>query len=155
MRRRLDVREVRSREGGFTLTEVLVALVILGVAVFGVVGAMGASMVASDVHRKTVTADSILRSYAERLNGAVYQECATTAVAQYQPAGVGVTVPAGFTASVTNILYWNGDGSSSAPATFSANCATAPDFGVQQITIQVTANDGRAKQQVTILKRRL
>jgi len=155
MIRRLDARDIRSREGGFTLTEVLVALVILGVAVFGVVGAMGASMLASDVHRKTVTADSIIRSYAERLNGAVYQECATPAVSQYQAAGTGVTVPSGFTASVTNILYWNGDGSSSTPATFSANCAAAPDFGVQQITIQVTANDGRAKQQLTILKRRL
>ena len=142
-------------EDGFNLTEVLIAMVILGVAVFGVITAMGASIVASDVHRKAVTSDSIVRSYAERLNGAVYQECATPAAAQYQPAGTGVTVPAGFTASITNIKYWNGDGSSSTPATFSATCATAPDFGVQQITIQVSSTDGRGKQQLTILKRRL
>jgi len=148
-------RGIHRGEGGFTLPEVLVALVILGVAVFGIVTAMGASIVTSDVHRKSVTADSVLRSYAERLNGVVYRECATPAEPNYGPAGVGVTVPAGFTASITSINYWNGDGNTNTPATFSSTCAAAPDFGVQQITLEVDSTDGRAKQHVTILKRRL
>jgi type II secretory pathway pseudopilin PulG len=147
---------VRCRgEDGFTLTEALLALILLGTVVFGIMTAMGASIVASDVHRKSVTADSVLRSYAERLNGAVYRECATPAEANYSPAGVGITVPAGYAASITNINYWNGDGSSSSPATFSTTCAAAPDFGVQQVTIQVKSTDSRATQQMTILKRRL
>jgi hypothetical protein len=112
--------------------------------------------VTSDAHRKSVTSDAILRSYAERFSGAGYRECATPAEPNYQyPAVAGAAVPAGYTASITSIKYWNGDGSSSTPATFSTTCAASPDFGVQQITIQVRSNDGRGKQSVTILKRRL
>jgi Tfp pilus assembly protein PilV len=155
MNRRLAVRQRCRGEGGFTLTEALAALIILGVAVFGILTAMGASAVTSDVHRKSVTSDAIVKSWAERLNSVVYQECATAAVPQYQPAAMAVTVPTGFTASITSIRYWNGDGGTNTPATFSASCPGAPDNGVQQITLLVKSSDNRGKQQVTILKRRL
>ena len=151
-------------ESGFTLTEALLAMIILGVAVFGVVTAMGASIVTSDVHRKEVTADAVVKSWAERLNNAVYQECATPAVTQYQANQTGVTVPTGYTATITSIQYWNGAGDTNTAASFSATCPFGPapwnpgvsvDSGVQQITLRVTSSDNRGRQQITILKRRL
>ena len=140
-------RRVRCRgEDGFTLTEALLALIILGVAVvFGIMTAMGASIVASDVHRKTVTADSVapvVRGAAQRrrLPGMRDPGGAANYSAGRRRASRSRR---GYTASITNINYWNGDGSSSTPATFSTTCAAAPDFGVQQITIQVQSTDSR------------
>ena len=50
----------------------LAALIILGVAVVAIISAMGTSIVASDMHRKIVTDDAVVRTYAERLNAAPY-----------------------------------------------------------------------------------
>jgi Tfp pilus assembly protein PilV len=155
MTRRPAARRRCRGEGGFTLTEALAALIILGVAVFGIVTAMGASIVTSDVHRKNVTADAVLKSWAERLNSIPYQECATEGVPQYQPSAMSVNVPTGYTASIATVRYWNGDGATDTPATFSSTCPGAPDNGVQQLTLQVRSADGRGTQQLTILKRRL
>ena len=60
-------------------TEVLAAMMILSVAVIGMLSAIGASIVASDVQRKSVTADTLVQAYAEGLNAAPYADCATPA----------------------------------------------------------------------------
>lgn len=140
-------------EGGFTLTEVLVALVILGTAVVAIVAAMGASIALSDRHRQNVTADALVRTYAERLNKANYVPCAPPTQGQYQagPTGMNLTIPSNFTVSLVGIQYWNGDGSATTPASFSSSCTT--DKGIQQITIRAQSVPNRGFQQLTILKR--
>lgn len=50
---------------GFTLVEVLVAVVILGIAALGIIPAVQALVLSSENHRGQATADSVLRSYAE------------------------------------------------------------------------------------------
>lgn len=143
----------RDSEGGFTLAEVLVAMVILGTAIVAIVGAMGTSIVLADRQRQAVTADALVRTYAERLNKANYQACAPPTQAQYQagPAGMNLAIPSNFTVSLVSIQYWNGDGNAATPATFSPTCST--DKGVQQITIRAQSVPNRGFQQVTILKR--
>ena len=63
----------RSARGnaGYTLTEVLIAVTILMVAVTVIVGAMASGIVGSRIHRDIVTSDAVVRSYAEpgRLRG--------------------------------------------------------------------------------------
>jgi prepilin-type N-terminal cleavage/methylation domain-containing protein len=148
----------RDREGGFTITEVLVALVILGVAVVSIVGAMGTSIVLSDRHRQSVTADALVRTYAERLNKVNYVACAPATQSQYQagPTGMNLPIPTGFTVSLVSIQYWNGDGNATTPPTFTstrATCQANGDKGLQQITIQAKSNNNRGSQQLTVLKR--
>ena len=145
--------DLRDREGGFTLPEVLVALIILGVAVTAIISSLGTSIVVSDVHRKLVSADAVVRTYAERLDKATYVECATpTGAGFYQPGptGLNLPLPANFTASITSVEFWNGDN----PATFTGTCPGNPDSGLQKITIEAHSNDNRGRQTLTILKRR-
>jgi prepilin-type N-terminal cleavage/methylation domain-containing protein len=136
-------------EGGFTLTEVLAALVLLGLAVTAIVVAMGNSIILSDVHRRSVTADSIVRSYAEKLTASTdWADCATPSFAPYQPGFLQVDLPAGYHAAITDIQYWNGD----SPATFDATCP--PDNGLQRITLRAWRGNDLDAQQLEIVKRR-
>jgi prepilin-type N-terminal cleavage/methylation domain-containing protein len=161
----------RDREGGFTLTEVLVALVILGVAVVSIVGAMGTSIVLSDRHRQSVTADALVRTYAERLNIVHYVACTDmgpngmpadgSAPSLYLASSMGIASP-GFTITIVNqpalnsaIGFWKGDGSASTPPSYVdlATCKANGDKGLQQITIRAQASGNRGSQQLTVLKR--
>jgi prepilin-type N-terminal cleavage/methylation domain-containing protein len=133
------------RERGYTLTEVLVAVSILAVAVVVIVGAIGSSIFASGVHRDIVTSDAVVRRYAEQLvaKTTVYVSCA--APAQYPALA---NPPTGYSAAITDVDYWNG---SSSPATFDEECTT--DAGVQKITVQAQRTDGAGLQTLQFVKR--
>ena len=141
-------------EDGFTLPEVLAALIIMSLAVVAIVSALGNSIVLSDFHRKTVTADSFVRSYADRLGQAPYVACTSwtaTPPPQYQLVNpTNLKAPANFGNPQLTIEFWNGD----PPATFRGGC-NGTDAGIQKITILVSSTDGRAHEQLTILKRSL
>jgi prepilin-type N-terminal cleavage/methylation domain-containing protein len=131
-------------QAGYTLSEVLIAVVILAVAITSIVGAIGSSMFATRVHRDIVTADVVARGYAEQLVNATYAPCATPAS---YPAMLGV--PASFTASITSVKYW--DGTSTNPAAFGTTCTA--DHGVQQMTIVARRTNGAGLQTLQIVKR--
>ena len=141
----------RDSEAGFTLIEVLIALTILMIAVVAIVLTMGASIVASDVHRKLVTEDAIVRSYAEGLSATAYVDCATPSTAQYSAASL---LPAlagpwsSYTASITQIRYWNGDN----PATYASSCTA--DKGAQVITVEARSSTRPTVQHLDVVKRR-
>jgi Tfp pilus assembly protein PilV len=143
-------------ESGYTLSEVLVALFLLVTIVAGIITAMSTSIIASDVHSKTVTADTVIRSYAEALQ-TVYQDCATPTYQFYQPSAPNINLfnggrYSGFAngTSIVSIKYWNGD----TPATFGSVCPGPPDNGIQLVTIQAVSSDGRAKQTLDVILRR-
>ncbi|MCU1426091.1 MAG: hypothetical protein JWL83_91 [Actinomycetia bacterium] len=133
------------RQAGFTLSEVMVAVVILAVGVTAIVGAIGSSVFSSRVHRDMVTVDAVGRGYSEQLINASYQTCATTST---YPAMIAA--PAGFKAAVTGVKYWNG--TSTNPAVFGATCP--PDNGLQQITIVASRTNGSGAQTFVIVKRK-
>jgi type II secretory pathway pseudopilin PulG len=155
-------------EGGFTLAEVLGALLILSIAVMTIISAIGTSIIASDVQRKLVTEDAVVRAYAEALSAAPYVNCATSTTGGYSAAtvlpnlaskwpgyDVGIvqldTDPTHYWNSPTadGVTYWNGDN----PATFAASCTA--DTGVQRLVLQahLTAAN-RGVQRLEIVKRR-
>jgi type II secretory pathway pseudopilin PulG len=131
-------------EGGYTLTEVLVAVTILTVAIVVILGAMSAGILASRVHRDIVTSDAVARSFADQVIAGPYVACATPATAQYQM----TNPPTGFTAAIATVRYWN---SASKPATFGTTCSS--DAGAQQIVIQVHRTNGAGLQTVQFVKR--
>lgn len=144
-------RRARPRsEDGVTLAEVLVAVSIMGVSIVAIVGAMATSIVGSDVASKQARASAALRSYAEALKDEATTPYAECAGGYPDAAALGVDAP-GFTGTVTAVEYWAGDGE---PATFRSTCGGGePDEGVQRLTLTVESTDGRAGEELRILKR--
>ncbi|GAA1940398.1 type IV pilus modification PilV family protein [Kitasatospora viridis] len=112
----------RSRgEEGETLIEVLVAVVLMGVAFVAILGGMGTAIISSATQQKVTSADSIIRSAAETVVSDQYASCAVTYGTPAPPAGFTVTV---------EVDYWDGAG------TFGRPCPAA-DTGVQKVTLTV------------------
>jgi prepilin-type N-terminal cleavage/methylation domain-containing protein len=138
---------MRSEDRGETLIELLVALSILGIALVAIVGALGASITMSDVHRKQSTAGAEVRNYAELVEnyvaGTGYSACA--APTAYAAATVGYAAPTGYTAAPATVKYWTG-------SAWSASCSS--DTGLQQLTLSVSSTDTRAAERVVVVLRK-
>ena len=138
---------MRSEDRGETLIELLVAMAILGVALVAIVGAFGASITMSDVHRKQASAGAAVRNYAELVSnyvaGTGYSSCA--AASAYAAGTVGYTAPTGYAASPVSIKYWTG-------SAWSASCAS--DSGLQQLTLSVSSTDTRAVERLVLVLRK-
>jgi type II secretory pathway pseudopilin PulG len=118
-----------ARDGGETLVEILVTVVILGIATAGVTGGLLAVGETSHLQRQQVLAQHALRSWAEQIGVGTYTACATkSGFAAPSPA-----LPTGLAASVTSVQYWDG-------ADFTGSCGT--DTGIQRVTLKITATNG-------------
>jgi prepilin-type N-terminal cleavage/methylation domain-containing protein len=135
-------------EAGFSLAEVLVTVVIVGIAFAAILGGMVTSIVVSDVHRKQASSDALARSAAEALKdqAVAYVNCA--APNDYNAALP--PAPAGYNVSVSSVQYW--DGTSSDPVTYSGSCPS-PDMGMQLVTVVAGSGDGRASETLEFVKR--
>jgi Tfp pilus assembly protein PilV len=143
----MAARVLADADRGETLIEVIVSVVILGLAVAGIMAGVATSVQMSDIQRKQATAGAAVRNYAERIEKYVaaghYVDCATTG--GYTPALVGFTAPTGgFTASASAALSWNG----------SAWVACATDNGYQMIAVMVSSSDGRAREKLFVIVRK-
>ncbi|MEU3064312.1 type II secretion system protein [Streptomyces subrutilus] len=124
----------RRGEEGETLIEVLVAVVLMGVAFVAVLGGMGTAVISSVTQQELTGADSVVRNAAEKVVGDPYVPCA----GGYETPAP----PAGYTVSVT-IAYWDGVGA------FGPSCPAA-DTGVQKVTLTVHATGPRPVRDVTL-----
>jgi Tfp pilus assembly protein PilV len=142
---------MRGHESGETLLEILVSVTIMAIGFVAILAGIGTTLLATDTHRQDATAETVLRSYAERIQDPVdvaYVNCATTAS---YASPTGFSLPAtGWSASITSVQFWQGN----TPPTFST-CPTT-DKGVQQLTLQVQSPAGnhRATETVVIVKRK-
>lgn len=140
-----DASARRFSEAGVTLVELLLTIVILGTVAIAALAGVTQAIASSASHRSMTTASMILRNYAEQLKAPdgqyVYVPCATSstypAYRPVQPPNTGI-----ITTSVTQIRYWDGRRRSDVQpeAGFTTTCST--DNGVQEITLEVTVNDG-------------
>ncbi|SDP25402.1 hypothetical protein SAMN04515671_3430 [Nakamurella panacisegetis] len=134
-------------ERGESLIELLVALTLLGLAVVAIVSGLATGVVLSDVHRKEATAGAEVRSFAEMIDktvaggGGGYVACATTGT--YTS---GYVPPAGYLSAVTAVAYWTG-------TTWSSTCS-APDTGLQKLSLKISSNDGRASETLDLIIRK-
>lgn len=152
----------KTNDAGETLIELIVAVVIMGIAVAAVVGGIATSIMMSDIHHKQATAGASVRDYAETIEtfvrGGGYVSCATPTA--YTPANVGYTAPSGYTAAITALAYWQDSTTTPTQSTpaFYATCPTktngvAGDSGLQQLSLKVSSADGRATEKLTVVLR--
>lgn len=91
------------REAGETLIEVLISIVVMG-AVFGAFfSAIATTSTASKSHRYFVTADSVLRDYAETAKQAARDTCTSSNTGAAIPVTLSPPAPSGFTVAATGL----------------------------------------------------
>ena len=124
-------RRNRREQRGTTLVEIVIALVILGGLVSTLLAALATASQGSKAHRDLVTADAVLRDYAEAAKSAVKASCAGAGgTGSYT---VSYTPPSGFTV--------NSLGTLSCPAVTSVSqldlSVTLPNGVVRHLSIVV------------------
>jgi type II secretory pathway pseudopilin PulG len=135
---------------GETLLELLITVMIVGVAVVALVGGIATSIRMSDIHRKQAAAGAYVRAFAEAIETYVtasptkYTACAGTGT--YAPAYTALDGDPTYTAKITAVKYWNGS---------SAFVSTVPcaDTGVQQVSLLVTADNTVAETLDVIIRK--
>jgi type II secretory pathway pseudopilin PulG len=134
---------------GETLVEVLAAVVILGIAGVAVMSGLMLSVKASDMHRKETTGGAYVRSYAEAIQQYVasghYIGCA--AANAYNVTAVTNQI----SDLPTNFVPTQTAAKSVGPTGAASGCSS--DTGVQQVTLSVKSNDGRADETLTVVLR--
>ena len=122
-------------DDGVTLVELLVAIVILGIAFTALLGGMATGVIGSRHHRSQSSANTILVSAAEKVKAAAYVACAVHT--DYDPAAALAEVTGDFgPADVTAVQYWDG-----AADAFGATCPAGGDQKLQQVTVSVANGD--------------
>ncbi len=145
-------------EEGFSLAEVLVTIVIVGVTFAALLGGLLTSISVSSLHRKQATADAVARSAGEWVKDSVanpYVPCATSVTYSFStlpvPGGYSVSIPVG------GVENWNPVGALPVPASYSPQFETSlsgcADHGLQRITIVVRSSDSQVSETVQVVKR--
>lgn len=137
----------RQRDTGVTLIEIVVSILLLGVAGAGVLTALVTSTAGSARHREVSTATAWLQSAADHLEITPMTSCGTAAsvATAYQNevrtnVGNSDAWPSG-AISVTGVTFWDG-------AAFAAACS--PD--VQLVRLRVASPNGKITQTLDVVK---
>lgn len=142
-----------ARDDGESLIELTLAIMILGIVVVAIGACLAFSVKISGIHRNQTLADQYLHNYAEAVQSD-YKPCTATPDAT-KAAYINdlVTSPVGLppstftTLKATSIAFWDG--------TKFATSATCPalDPGLQQITLNLTSNDGHVNESLVVIVR--
>jgi len=154
-RARGTTRVDRRADRGFSLTEVVIAIALIGVVVLGMLEAIRVSVAASSLNRAAAQVETAVVNAADRVNRAP-KRCDYTVYAQAAVQTQGW--PAG-NATVEHEYYLPGANASTA-GTWQTGTAGAPgcpgqaptDLLVQRITITITNPDGDVRRSIQVVK---
>ena len=138
----------RGGERGESLLEILLSIMIIGIAVTAILGGVGIAAKASTLDERQIHAQALLRSWGEhvqaRTTDSTYVPCATASTygsgspwwyTTPAPAGLDA-MPADFTPGIAEVAYWV----PGTPGAFGSSCGT--DSGVQRVRLAITVADG-------------
>jgi type II secretory pathway pseudopilin PulG len=96
-------------EGGETLIEIMITVIVISIGLTAVVAAMGSSIVASDAHRTLASGEVVVRDFGDAIkakaatpvSAASYVRCpdATALAPTFTP-------PTNFEVAITGVEYW-------------------------------------------------
>ena len=126
------------------MLEVLIAVMVLGVAFVAILGGMGTSIISSELHRRQAIAETAIRRYAEAVKRADCSPSCPTSPLSYTPASVGFSpMPSGFGADAATVVCLD-----------SSNAvAPCPASGVVRVTVSLTSIDTRVDAALEVIKR--
>lgn len=139
-------------DDGYTLVEVLVAVVILGVAFTSLLGAFGMSIIGSDIHKQQSQVEAVIDGAAENVKAATHVVCASPASYLSAAQSAATANPPAWplsTVAITGVKYWDGAG-------FGTTCyddAAHNNLSLQLITLVVTNPGTRAAQTISVVRR--
>jgi len=158
-----ELREPESADRGYTLIEMLIAIVLMGTIVLSIMGGMWAVVRASSMNDQRAKVQAVLGSAADRILGIQYAACP-----EINGVYEGFADPAaqvvGWSASNVQIIdykYWNpGPGTPGWSDTNSLQAGTVcnpasgltTSKGLQKLTIRATAPGGGHSAQIDIVK---
>lgn len=100
-------REGIRSEAGFSMVEILVTIVIVGVTFAAILGGIVTSITVSALQRNIATADAVARSAGEWVKDSVHNPYAPCgSVGAYSLSGLSVT--SGTSVAITHVEYWTG-----------------------------------------------
>ena len=154
-------------EDGETLLEILIAVAIMGIATAAILGLFQGSIAASTIHKQQSVAGSLLDNFAEYMQDqgtAPYTDCPGGAAAAAYIADMNTFV--GLTQTSTSPVFEpdankyqlavavsagqiGAPGSN--PSVTYGSC-TAPDQGVQRLTLTVSSMDSKVSESVQVVK---
>lgn len=136
-----------SGDRGESLIELLISIVIMGLAFSALLGGLATALLGSDVHRKTSDAESVLLAASERVKAAAWVRCATksdiNSIVSTTPRPTGWAAP-----TVVSVDYWNG-------TTFVTSPCSATSTGLlamQLIRLSTTSPDKRGTDALSFVK---
>ena len=120
-------RRLRENDQGDTLIEILISVMLLGLIVTAMFGALLVLTQSSVLFKDNTKLQNSIRNWSEQVSSASYVACAT-------PSDIpaAASLPSGISGSVTAVKYWNG-------SAFVASCPGSGDQGLQQVTLTMDA----------------
>jgi len=145
-------------EDGFSLAELLVTIVLVGVTFVAILTGLMTTIRVSASHRTQATTDAVVRSAAEWVKDVQQNPYRTTCNGPAMYSLNGLAMPTGYSATITRVEYWDGaapasTGTYSLSSNIGATCPAGGDTGLQRITIVAMSADGQATETLQILKR--
>jgi len=152
----------RRGERGETLAEVLVSTTLLGIIGVGIIGAIAAVLISTDIDRRLSAGETVLRSYVAAIEQARYEDC-TKGTPTYTPRAVNYVAPPNYTAQVSQVRFLKAPDPAARPALppatvplqFATTCPGA-DPGVQLIDVEVKSGGARpSTERISFVKRQI
>lgn len=137
------------REAGSTLIEVLVAVVIMGLAFVVIVGGIGTAIIGSDLQQQQASMDAALRSAAEQMS---YMACPPSGEPDYGGQLSGF-VAQGVALSVTEVSYWEKNPDPALDA-FVAGPPCLEGLHLLRLTASSTSGRATSPETLDVVKRR-
>jgi prepilin-type N-terminal cleavage/methylation domain-containing protein len=137
------------RESGFTLIEMLIAVMITGLIATAVLGALGTVVRATAKSDDKSRMEAVMSSAADRLSVASFIPCATKDSYSAQARTASGTVGWGpDSVIVESVTYWN-----SATSSFGATCNVIGQVSpVQKVKVKVQSPDGKTVRYLEVVK---
>jgi hypothetical protein len=148
---------------GETLIESLISIMIIGIAVAAILGAVASGSILTGGHRDLTGSDVGLKAVAESIKSTQLAYIDNAVSDTGSPVAKRYTIPvseipAGFTAHITSVLCWQPGASTTYnvtdPAAF-PTCSSSTDNGLQLVTLTLAlTTNGGSLQTTQIMKRK-